>query len=318
MLFLVSCFVLVNLRSKLNKWRRLTGIEVDRSMAMARFETEKFNGRNDFGLWRIKMKALLIHQGLDEALESTATKEEESTDKQKEIMKKARNAIILNLDDKVLREVAREESTAAIWKKLEELYMTKSLANRLYLKQRLYSFKFVDDKAIGDQLDQFNKIVDDLENVDAKMEEEDKAIALLNALPKSFEQLRDAMLYGREKAITLVEVQSALKSKDLQRSGGGQNDASAEILNVKKFKNKFKPKAGGSKNSQDKEKGDKKETRSCHYCKKPGHIKKNCFSWKRKQAAEGTDQGSTDVVSGRAVDACYAYCGRRDGRKLDC
>ena len=131
-------------------------------------------------------------------------------------MKKARSAIILNLDDKVLREVAREESAAAIWKKLEELYMTKSLANRLYLKQRLYSFKFVDDKAIGDQLDQFNKIVDDLENVDAKMEEEDKAIALLNALPKSFEQLRDAMLYGREKAITLVEVQSALKSKDLQ------------------------------------------------------------------------------------------------------
>ena len=82
----------------------------------------------------------------------------------------------------------------------------------------------------------------------------------------------------------------------MQRSGGGQNDTSAEILNVKKFKNKFKPKAGGSKNSQDKEKGDKKETRSCHYCKKPGHIKKNCFSWKRKQAAEGTDQGSTDVV----------------------
>ena len=56
------------------------------------------------------MKALLIHQGLDEALESTATKGEEASNKQKEILKKARSAIILNSDDKVLREVAREES----------------------------------------------------------------------------------------------------------------------------------------------------------------------------------------------------------------
>ena len=118
-------------------------------------------------------------------------------------------------------------------------------------------------------MDQFNKIVDDLENVDGKMEEENKAITLLNALPKSFEQLKYTMLYGREKTISLVEVQSALKSKDLQRSGA--TPSSAEVLNVKKYKGKFKPKGGGSKNSQDKEKWDKKETHSCHYCKKPGY-----------------------------------------------
>ncbi|XP_042005761.1 uncharacterized protein LOC121754477 [Salvia splendens] len=174
-------------------------------MAMARFETEKFNGLNDFGLWQIKMRALLTHQGLDEALEE-GEKDDKSDAQKIEILKKAKSVLILNLDDKVLREVAREESAAAIWKKLEDLYMTKSLANRLYLKQRLYSFRFNDDKPIGDQLDQFNKILDDIENVDAKMEEEDKAIALLNALPKSFEHFKEAMLYGREKSITLMEV----------------------------------------------------------------------------------------------------------------
>ena len=40
-------------------------------MAMARLETEKFNGRNDFGLWKVKMEALLTHQGLNDALDST-------------------------------------------------------------------------------------------------------------------------------------------------------------------------------------------------------------------------------------------------------
>ena len=102
-------------------------------MAMARYEAEKFNGRNDFGLWKIKMKALLTHQGLSEALDPIEPGEK-PTAKQTEIMKKAHSAIILNLDDKVLREVAREETASAMWKKLDDLYMTKSLANRLYLK----------------------------------------------------------------------------------------------------------------------------------------------------------------------------------------
>ena len=61
--------------------------------------------------------------------------------------------------------------------------------------------------------------MDDLENIDDKLEDEDKAIILLSALPKSFDHLRDAMLYGREKTITLEEVQCALKSKELRSSG---------------------------------------------------------------------------------------------------
>ena len=42
--------------------------KIEALMAMARYETKKFNGKSDFGLWRIKMKALLIHQGLADAL----------------------------------------------------------------------------------------------------------------------------------------------------------------------------------------------------------------------------------------------------------
>lgn len=84
-----------------------------------------------------------------------------------------------------------------------------ALANRLYMKQRLYSYRFNELKPVEEQLDEFNKATDDLENI----EDEDKAILLLNALPKSFDHLKDAILYGREKAITLVEVHCVLKAK---------------------------------------------------------------------------------------------------------
>jgi hypothetical protein len=56
-----------------------------------------------------------------------------------ELEEKAHSAILLSLSDEVLREVADEETAAGLWKKLKSLYMKKSLMNRLYLKQRLYT-----------------------------------------------------------------------------------------------------------------------------------------------------------------------------------
>ena len=110
-------------------------------------------------------------------------------------MEKAHSAIILCLGDRALREVASEKTAATIWTKLEKLYMTKSLANKLHLKQRLYSFKMTEEKTMSDQIDDFNKIIDDLENINIKMEDEDQALILLNAMPKTYEHFKDAMLY---------------------------------------------------------------------------------------------------------------------------
>ncbi|XP_057787246.1 uncharacterized protein LOC131004555 [Salvia miltiorrhiza] len=120
-------------------------------MSSTRFDTEKFHGKNDFALWQIKMHALLVQQGLDEALSPSRFKlkqEDLSADqkaKVEQIDKKARSAIILCLSDKVLREVVKENSAADVWMKLESLYMTKSLANRLYMKKRLYSMRFLEE-----------------------------------------------------------------------------------------------------------------------------------------------------------------------------
>ena len=45
-------------------------------MAISRFEAEKFSGKNDFGLWRLKMRAMLVQHGLADALKGDALKHE--------------------------------------------------------------------------------------------------------------------------------------------------------------------------------------------------------------------------------------------------
>ncbi|KAL8460852.1 hypothetical protein ACS0TY_032380 [Phlomoides rotata] len=100
------------------------------------FDIEKFSGKTDFGLWRIKMKALLVHQGLADALkdnsDDSSSDEEESSSTAAErakMMEKAHSAIILYLGDKALRDVSKESTAKGVWDKLESLYMVKTLAN---------------------------------------------------------------------------------------------------------------------------------------------------------------------------------------------
>jgi len=98
-----------------------------------------------------------------------------------EMVEKVRSAISC-ASGTVLRDVAKEPTTASMWSKLESLYMTKSLAHRQFLKQQLYSFKMVESNTVTEQLTEFNKMLDDLENIEVKLEDEDKAILLLCAL----------------------------------------------------------------------------------------------------------------------------------------
>ena len=101
------------------------------------------------------------------------------------ILEKAHNVIILNLGDKVLREVSKEESTAAVWLKLDSLYMMKLLANCVYLKQRLYSFCLGSRRSIEDHIEDFQKLILDIKNIKVKVEDEDQALILLSLMLNS-------------------------------------------------------------------------------------------------------------------------------------
>ena len=72
-------------------------------------------------------------------------------------------------------------------------------------------------RTVTEQLADFNKILDDLENIEVKLEEEAKAFLLLNSSPKSFEHFKDAILYGKDQDITLEEVKTSIRTKEMQK-----------------------------------------------------------------------------------------------------
>ena len=85
----------------------------------AKFEIEKFNGNNDFGIWRLKMHALLVQNGLQKALKGNNALSDKLLDNEKdELLEKAYTHILLFLSDGVLRKVAQEKTASGIWQKL--------------------------------------------------------------------------------------------------------------------------------------------------------------------------------------------------------
>ena len=109
------------------------------------------------------MRPPLVQQGLLKVL-SSKDKLPESMfdDEKKELEMKVHSAIQLCLADDVLPEVADEDIDVSLWLKLESLHMTKSLTNKLYLKQRLFTFRMKEGTSIKEHLDELNKILIDL------------------------------------------------------------------------------------------------------------------------------------------------------------
>ena len=132
------------------------------------------------------------------------------------INNKAHSTIILYLSDEVLREVSKERTASGLWAKLKEMFLKKSLTKRLYMKRRLYTFSMKDGVTMKDHVDEFNKLILDLENVNIILEDEDRALILLSSLPESYEHFVDTLLYRRQ-TLTLKDVKNALESKDLKK-----------------------------------------------------------------------------------------------------
>ncbi|KAH9782268.1 hypothetical protein KPL71_008823 [Citrus sinensis] len=230
-------------------------------MGSARLEVEKFTGDNDFHLWRLKMRALLVHQGLDEALaeESSSKKPRKvSVEDLPDVLDRAHSVIILSLGDGVLREVGGEKTAAGLWKKLEDLYTKKSMAKKISYQEKTIH---IDD--------------------------EDKVMILLCSLPSSFEHLVDTLMYGRQ-TLTMVDVKETLSSKAATKRDSREAEGlMARGRSEKKESNKGKKKISKSKSKNMK----------CFHCHKEGHFKKDCPEKKNKPKDTREKIGDAAVAS---------------------
>nr|GEW84552.1 zinc finger, CCHC-type [Tanacetum cinerariifolium]GEW84556.1 zinc finger, CCHC-type [Tanacetum cinerariifolium] len=174
--------------------------------------------------------------------------------------------------------------------------MTKSLANKLYLKNKLYTFYMPAGRKISEHIDEFCKFVLDLANIKVKFEDEDLALLLLTSLSASYEHFMDTLLYGHE-ALTLEDVMATLnlkKIKERSKAKGGDGEGlyvrgRTDRIDLRQSRGKSRSKSRGGR-------------LKCYICQSEDHLKKNCLKNNRKKSTGYVKKDEQPSSSGSTYD----------------
>lgn len=259
------------------------------SMTSASHNIAIFNGKNDFNIWKKKMKCILIQQRVFKAIDESYVATD-MAEKRAEMNDLALSAIILNLSDCVLRKVEDIESAKVLWEKLTELYTDASLPCRLFLQSKFFRYKIDPDKDIDENLDVFTKMLQDIKLTGDKHIEEYAAVVLLNAMPDSWSDVQSAIMYARDN-VTLETVVNALKSKEMhvKHSTGSeaQNDEVLHVWGRSQSKDQSNNRNGGNQNqNKNRSKSRSNTSRRCYNCGETGHYVKFCKNPKKVDSKE--------------------------------
>ncbi|KAG8498715.1 hypothetical protein CXB51_005041 [Gossypium anomalum] len=279
-------------------------------MASLKYEIPLLDRNTRFALWQIKMQAVLAQMDLEDALlgidkmPSTLTDEEK---KRKD--RKALTQLHLHLSNEILQDVMKEKTAAALWKRLEQICMSKTLTSKLHMKQRLYAHRLEEGASVHEHLTVFKEILSNLEAMEVQYDKEDLGLILLCSLPPSYSTFRDTILYSRE-SLTVDEVYDSLTSYDKMKHLVVKPDSQGEGLIVRGRQDRNTDDDRGrtqERNHRGKSKGRSKSSnrgKTCNFCKKKGHIKSECYKLQNKIKGEAANQkgkqpensGEADVV----------------------
>ena len=86
----------------------------------------------------------------------------------KKLDRKAKSTIRLCVLDSVLLNVLGEAMVKVLWDKLETLYQSKSLVNKLFLQKKLYNMRMKDGDSVIKHLNAFNIVICQMLSIDIK------------------------------------------------------------------------------------------------------------------------------------------------------
>jgi len=244
-----------------------------------KFDIEKFDGRINFGLWKVQVKDVLIQSSLHKALKGNTSKME--VDKWEELDLRAASAIRLCLEKNVLANVQNLSSAKELWEKLEGLYLAKGISNRLLLKEQFHNLCMDEVKIVSDHLTTLNNIVSELESLEVKIDDEDKALRLILSLPPSYVHLKPVLMYGKE-SLCFEEVATKIISKE-RRMKSDESTSSSSMLLTRSGANGKKIHA---------------KNMSCSKCGMFGHLKRNCLGGTTSEKVTEASASNVSLVLG--------------------
>ena len=227
------------------------------------------NGAN-YPTWKVQCRMALIRDGLWGIVAGTEVPPPETNaDKYAKYMARRDRAlaiIVLAVDPSLLYLIGDPENPKTVWEKLSGQFQKKTWANKLSLRKKLFTMKLSDSGSMREYIKRMTEAFDELAVVADPVSDEDKVVYLLAGLPENYDVLVTALESGSDTVPALENVTERLLREEQKLKDREDADDGKKLL-VAAGRKKF----------------------TCHYCKKPGHFKKDC--WKFAQAQSGEKDG---------------------------
>lgn len=217
-----------------------------------------FDGK-DYSIWKKRILLYLKWKKCDEPATREKT-ENENEDTWAEKNLKAMNYIYCSITNEQLEFVREEDTTLKIMKKFDRMYIKESSALQICLRNKLDRLKLKDYDNANSFFTDFEKLINELRSAGGKVNEREKLDYMLKTLPDSYSYIGGLVDALKESDRTCEFVKSKISMWEIKN----QSDVNTKKASAFKTEKKM----------------------TCFECRKPGHMKKDC--WYRQNASGGS------------------------------
>jgi len=234
---------------------------------------------SNYPTWKIQVRMALMKDGLWNIVngkESAPGNEHADQTKFMTRRDKALAQIVLSIQPSLLYLLGDPEDPVEVWKKLENQYQKKTWANKLELRRKLFSLRLKDGESVQQHVKALTEVFDTLSVIGDPITEEDRVVHLLASLPEAYDMIVTALESSSNVPVMETVIERLLHEERKMKERDGDSGDSGKVFAAYRAKRVFK----------------------CHYCGKPGHLKRDCrirFADERREKA--SDSGPREKVN---------------------
>lgn len=241
-------------------------------MADAKFVVEKL-GDTNYATWRFRMELILIKEELYEMVSCQKPDAPDNVWLAKD--GKARAIIGLALENSQLTHVMKARSAKEMWEALQSFHYRSSLVNKIHVLRQLLRLQLEEGGNMADHIASVMELSQRLEAMGDTLNGFWLVAILLSSLPQSYDVLIIALESRKDEELDLEYVKGKLLDEWRRRNENTSQQNKAL-------------KVDGGKYSE------RRETKkTCHYCSKEGHFRKDCWKLaedRKEKERKGKDQ----------------------------
>ena len=235
----------------------------------------------NYSTWKVQCRMALVRDGLWGIVCGTETAPAEGEDGRSKFLTRRDRAlatIVLAVDPSLLYLIGDPEDPVVVWQKLQNQFQKKTWANKLALRRRLHSLQLKNGESVQVHVKTMTELFNELAIVGDAIGEEDRVVHLLASLPDSFNTLVTALEANEDVPKMEVVTERLLHFERKQKEASSSDSGEKAMFTKRQFKGKGP---------------------QCHYCKKYGHIQKNCIDRIKAESK----QGGPEITRGKKPKA---------------